>query len=139
MTDLDKSLISRERHDQDREFHNCRLFMLLDVDLLNGKFFLSLSFLLNFFQKLHNLDPFLRIVIQISCKLFLLLLQFFNLFLEKLGQFLLASVMFINKPVLNDIEDPIELICTFLVATEQLLFDIGIVGFISFKSLPIFI
>lgn len=66
MTDLDKSLFPCEWHNQSRELHYGWLPMFFDVDLVDNELFLCLFLLLYFLEELHNSDPFLRIVFQIS-------------------------------------------------------------------------
>lgn len=66
MTDLNESLFPCEWHNQGRELHDSRLPMFFDVDLVDYILFFSLFLLLYFLEQLHNSDPFLRIVFQIS-------------------------------------------------------------------------
>lgn len=50
MTDLDKALVSRERHYKDRELDYSWFFMLFDIELIDDEFLLNFFLLFNFLE-----------------------------------------------------------------------------------------
>lgn len=48
-------------------------------------------------------------------------------------------MVFINQSILNEIEDPIQLVSAFLVTPQQLLLHISIISLVLLKGLPVLV
>ena len=78
-------------------------------------------------------------MLEVNSKFLFLLFKFLDFLFQKFSKFLFASVMLIDKSSFDYIEDAIKFISAFLVASQQFLFHIRVVGLVPFEGLPILI
>ena len=78
-------------------------------------------------------------MLEVNSEFLFLVFKFLDFLFQKFSQFLFASVMLIDKSSFDYIEDAIKFISAFLVASQQFLFHIRVVGLVPFEGLPILI
>lgn len=91
--------------------------MLVHVNFLKNQLFLCFFLSFNLLQQGHDPRPFLRVMLKICSQFLFHVIQVLYLLFQKLGEFFLAAVMFIDKSSLDQRKDSVQLICTLFVTS----------------------
>lgn len=123
MTNLNKTLLACKWHHKHRKL-NWTWFCMFNRTWLVDNVLLICFFELFYLLKVRLQSfSFRHIVLDIFLHFCLLNWEFLKLFLEKISQLLLTSVMLINQPLLYFTEHLIQFSYGLIVTSDQLLFD----------------